>query len=69
MTPDREPIGQAINSIIRQLSDFGRLLSDPATYDEVAAEEVDLWTVKLNIDCICSYIKEKQKAQRIRIVK
>jgi len=65
----REPLGQAINGIIRQLSDFGRLLSDPVTYDDVAAEEADLWTVKLQIDLICTYIKERQKAQRIRIVK
>jgi hypothetical protein len=66
---DREPLGQAINGIIGQLSGIGRLLSDPATYDEVAAEEADLWTIKLNIDLICTYIKERQKAQRIRIVK
>jgi len=61
MTPDREPLAQALNSIIGQLSAIGERLANPVTYDEVAAEEDDLWTIKTKIELICSYIKEKEK--------
>jgi hypothetical protein len=57
---DREPVGQTVNAIIRQLNEIARLLHDPATYDEVAAEESALWTVKNGAEWILSYIKEKQ---------
>ena len=65
----REPLGQAINGIIGKLSEIGEMLSDPATYDEVATEEVDLRTIMLKIELICSYIREKRDAEtRLRMV-
>jgi hypothetical protein len=67
---DREPVAQAVNSIIRVTNDIARMLANPATYDEVAAEEAALWTIKNNVEWLLSYIDEKQKAQsKIRVVK
>jgi len=62
VNPDREPLAQTLNSIIGQLSAIGERLANPVSYDEVAAEEDDLWVIKTKIELICSYIKEKEKA-------
>jgi len=64
MTPDREPLAQALNTMIGQLSAIGERLANPATYDEVAAEQANLWVVKTKIELICSYIMDKEKAKQ-----
>ena len=66
---DREPIGQAVNSIISVLDVIVRMAVTPPTYDEVAAEEEALWVIKGRAEWLLSYIAEKQKAPHIRIVK
>ena len=44
---DREPVGQAINSIIDALDAIACMTLVEATYAEVAAEEEDLkWIIK-----------------------
>jgi len=68
-TPDREPVGMALASIVRAMDDVVNMAVTPATYDEVAAEEEALWTVKGRAEWLLSYIKEKQKEPRIRAVK
>lgn len=60
MTPEREPIGQAVNSIIRALDRICEMANDPATYDEVAAEERALWAVKCRAELLTSRIRQKQ---------
>ena len=60
MTPDREPVGQAINAIISALDIVAKMAIDPDHYDEVAAEESALWTIKNHAEWLLSYIKEKQ---------
>ena len=66
---DREPVSQAVNSMIYALEIIARMAQDPKTRDEVFAEEGALWTVKNHIEWICSYIKEEQEAApRIRMV-
>jgi len=65
MTPDREPLAQALNTIIGQLSAIGERLANPVTYDEVAAEVNDLWVIKTKIELICSYIKSKEKRRAL----
>jgi hypothetical protein len=57
---DREPVGQALNYIIRALDVVVELANDPATYDEVAGEEVALWRIKCRIELLTSLVKEKQ---------
>ena len=64
MTPDREPLAQALNTMIGQLSAIGERLANSATYDEVAAEQANLWVVKTKIELICSYIMDKEKAKQ-----
>jgi hypothetical protein len=58
---DREPVGQALNSIISELSDTAWLALDPLTYDEVAAEEGTIWYIKNQCEWILSYIKETEE--------
>jgi hypothetical protein len=66
---DREPVAQALNSIIARLNEIGGLAVKPEAYDEVAAEERALWTIKSNVEFILSYISEKQRAlAHIRMV-
>lgn len=60
IAPNREPVAQALNSIIMSLIDIGQLAADPATYDEVAAEEEAIWNIKGRIELLTSYIKIKQ---------
>jgi hypothetical protein len=65
---DREPVSQAVNSIIDALEIIARLAKDPENRDEVFVEEGALWTVKNHVEWILSYIKEEQEAPRIRVV-
>jgi len=46
---DREPVAQALNSIIARLNAIGGMAIRPEAYDEVAAEEHALWTIKSNV--------------------
>jgi hypothetical protein len=57
---DREPVGQAINYIISVLEIIIEMANDPATYDEVAAEEVALWRAKCRIELLASEIRRKK---------
>jgi hypothetical protein len=56
----REPVGQAINSIISALEIIIGMMNDPATYDEVAAEEVEIWRAKCRIELLASEIRRKK---------
>jgi uncharacterized protein YfkK (UPF0435 family) len=64
MTPDREPLAQALNSIVATTNLVGRMVIRPDTYDEVLAEAGTLWTIKSNLEFILSYIREKEEATR-----
>ena len=69
MKHDREPVSQALGYIIRALAVVGEIAVDPLTYDEVAAEEAALWTVKNHAEWLLSYIKAKQNEPiNIRLV-
>ena len=60
MTPDREPVGQAINSMIETTNSIGRMVIRTDTYDEVLAELDALYTLQSNIWFILSAIKETE---------
>ena len=64
MTPDREPLAQALNSIVATTNVAGRMVIRPETYDEVLAEVGTLWTIKSNIEFILSYIREREDAKQ-----
>jgi len=64
MTPDREPLAQALNSIVATTNSIGRMVIRPETYDEVLAEVGTLWTIKSNIEFILTYIKKKEEAKQ-----
>jgi len=64
MTPDREPLAQALNSIVATTNVAGRMVIRPETYDEVLAEVGTLWTIKSNIEFILSYIKDREDAKQ-----
>jgi hypothetical protein len=68
---DREPLGQALNSVIDQLNATARLAADPATYNEVAAEEGTLWYIKNQCEWLLSYIKVKEETGQtmLKVVK
>ena len=61
MTPDREPLAQALNSIVATTNLVGRMVIRPETYDEVLAEVGTLWTIKSNIEFILSFIKDREE--------
>ena len=64
---DREPLGQALNSVISQLNFAARLAADPATYGEVAAEEGTLWYIKNQVEWLLSYIKLKEETGQTKL--
>jgi hypothetical protein len=64
MNPDREPLAQALNSIVATTNRVGRMVIRPDTYDEVADELNTLWTIKSNIEFILSYIREREDAKQ-----
>jgi uncharacterized protein YfkK (UPF0435 family) len=64
MTPDREPLAQALNSIVATTNVAGRMVIRPENYDEVLAEAGTLWTIKSNIEFILSYIREREDAKQ-----
>ena len=68
---DREPLGQALNSVISELNATARLAADPATYNEVAAEEGTLWYIKNQCEWLLSYIKVKEETGQtmLKVVK
>jgi len=58
--PDREPVGQAINSIIDALDAIACMTLVESTYEEVAAEEEDLkWIIK-RTELILKLIKSRR---------
>jgi hypothetical protein len=66
---DREPVGQAVNAIIMAMSEIARMAHNPETYDEVAAEERALWTIKNQAEWLLSYLRERQdEAPHLRLV-
>jgi hypothetical protein len=71
MTPDREPVGQGINYILDALDIIAKMALREDQFDEVAAEEAALWTVKNHVEWILSYIKTRQDAEppTLRVVK
>jgi hypothetical protein len=70
VTPEREPVGQAVNSIRARLNDIAGMVVHPETYDEVLAEEAALWAIRNDVGWILMYIEKKQDdAHRIRLVK
>jgi hypothetical protein len=68
MTPDREPVGQAVNSIITALDVIACMALARDTYDEVAEEEETLKFAAKRIELILRLIKQ-QRASRLRVVK
>jgi hypothetical protein len=64
---DREPVSQAVHYIIRALDVIVKMANNPATFDEVAAEEEALWRAKCRLELLTSRIRKKQDA-RIRVV-
>ena len=71
MTPDREPVGQGINYILAALDIIAKMALREDQFDEVAAEEAALWTVKNHVEWILSYIKTRQDVEppTLRVVK
>ena len=70
VTPDHEPVGQMLNSIVSALEEIIKTANDPSTYQEVAAEEAALWKVKRRAELLCSRVREKQDAApKIRVVR
>jgi hypothetical protein len=73
VTPEREPVGQVVNSIRARMLDIARMVKRPETYDEVLAEEAALWALWNDVGWIVSYLREEEErkrkaAPRIRIV-
>ena len=73
---DREPVGQAVNSMRSRVLDIAKMVNCPQTYDEVLVEEGELYALWNDLGWIVMYIrkreeeKRKQKfAPRIRIVR
>ena len=66
---DREPVGQAIHYIIRALDRIVEMANDPATYEEVAAEERALWAVKCRAELLTSRIRDARDTEtKFRVV-
>jgi hypothetical protein len=69
-TPDREPVGQAVNYILSALDIIAAMALKPADYDEVAAEEKKLAQIKSRVDLILSFIDARRPQKPgLRIVK
>ena len=54
---ERENVGEAIRHIIHALDIIVKMANDPATYEEVAAEERALWAVKCRAELLTSRIR------------
>jgi hypothetical protein len=68
MTPNREPVEQAVNSIISALDIIACMALTRDTYDEVAEVEETLKFAANRIDLILRLIKARQTS-RLRVVK
>jgi hypothetical protein len=64
----REPVGQAVNSIIAALDEIAAMALRPETYDEVAAEERSLGAISSRAQLILSFI-DARRSSKIRVVK
>ena len=65
MSPDREPVGQAVNAIISALDVIAKMALDQKDYAEVAAEEAALMRVISRVQIILSFI-DSRKPHRLR---
>jgi hypothetical protein len=64
----REPVAQAVNSIIAALDEIAAMALRPETYDEVAAEERSLGAISSRAQLILSFI-DARRSSKIRVVK
>ena len=65
---DREPVGQAINSIINALDVIACMALMNETYDEVAAEQANLQWVIDRTELILRLIRSRQPS-KLELVK
>ena len=76
MTPDREPVGQAVNAIIQTLDVIACMALTPKDYDEVAVEEESIKFIKRRAELILRLIKSRKpppqlipERPKLRVVK
>jgi hypothetical protein len=67
MTPDREPVGQAVNSMLLYLEQVACMTLMPETFAEVAAEEDNLKDAVVGLELILRIIKARKA--KLRVVK
>ena len=67
MTPDREPVGQAVNSMLLYLEQIACMTLMPETFAEVAAEEDNLKDAVVGLELILRIIKARKP--KLRVVK
>ena len=69
MNPDREPVGQAVNSMLLFIEQIACMTLMPETHDEVAAEEENLKNAIVGLDLILKVIKRRKSVPKLRVVK
>ena len=70
MTPDREPVGQALNCIIFVMDMIIKMAKKPKNYEEVAAEVAAFSKILTQVQVILSYIEAREKQKpTLRVVK
>jgi hypothetical protein len=67
MTPDREPVGQAVNSMLLYLEQIACMTLMTETFAEVAAEEENLKDAVVGLELILRIIKARKS--KLRVVK
>ena len=65
--PDREPVGQAVNSMLLYLEQIACMTLMPETFAEVAAEEENLKDAVVGLELILRIIKARKS--KLRVVK
>ena len=65
--PDREPVGQAVNSMLLYLEQIACMTLMPETFAEVAAEEENLKDAVVGLELILRIIKARKP--KLRVVK
>ena len=63
ITPDREPVGQAVNSILMALDIIAGMALKADTYDEVAAEEIALGQIISRAELILSFLDTRKPSK------
>jgi hypothetical protein len=69
MTHKREPVGQAVNSMLLFIEQIACMTLMPETHDEVAAEEENLKNAIVGLDLILKAIKRRKSRPNLRVVK